>query len=63
MHRVWRRYERMLDPKGNTAVYLLYAGARIASIGRKANVDFEELLASGTRVRLVEVRAHHGSNY
>ena len=25
-------YKRMLDPNGNTAVYLLYAGARIASI-------------------------------
>ena len=26
----------MLDPRGNTAVYLLYAGARICSILRKA---------------------------
>ena len=28
-------YDRMLDTRGNTAVYLLYAHARIASIGRK----------------------------
>ena len=28
-------YERMLDPKGNTAVYLLYAGARVSSILRR----------------------------
>ena len=24
-------YDRMLDPRGNTAVYMLYAGARLAS--------------------------------
>ena len=29
-------YEKMLSPNGNTAVYLLYAGARIAGILRKA---------------------------
>lgn len=29
-------YDRMLDMKGNTAVYLLYALARINSIIRKA---------------------------
>lgn len=29
-------YDRMLDPRGNTAVYMLYAGARLASILRKA---------------------------
>ena len=51
-------YERMLDPRGNTAVYLLYAGARIASILRTAEqdkgVDFNALLASGVTVQLVE---------
>ena len=31
-------YDRMLDPKGNTAVYLLYAYARICSIQAKAGV-------------------------
>jgi len=31
-------YDRMLDDKGNTAVYMLYTGARIASILRKAGV-------------------------
>jgi len=34
-------YERMLDVKGNTAVYLLYAYARICSIIRKSGVDIE----------------------
>ena len=33
----------MLDLRGNTAVYLLYAHARIASIVRKAGVDLDEL--------------------
>lgn len=32
-------YDRMLDPRGNTAVYLLYAYARICAIFRKAKVD------------------------
>ena len=31
-------YDRMLDPKGDTAVYMLYTGARLASILRKAGV-------------------------
>lgn len=29
-------FDRMLDPRGNTAVYLLYAYARVCSIMRKA---------------------------
>ena len=29
----------MLDPKGNTGVYLIYAYVRICSILRKANYD------------------------
>jgi len=33
----------MLDDKGNTAVYLLYAYTRIKSIARKAGVTIEEL--------------------
>merc|ERR1719353_2109785 len=28
----------MLDPRGNTAIYMLYTGARLASILRKAHV-------------------------
>lgn len=32
-------YDKMLDPKGNTAVYLFYAYARIRAIQRKAGVD------------------------
>eukprot|EP00920_Eleutheroschizon_duboscqi_P026538 GHVT01065255.1.p1 GENE.GHVT01065255.1~~GHVT01065255.1.p1 ORF type:complete len:599 (+),score=160.05 GHVT01065255.1:195-1991(+) len=31
-------YDRMLDPKGNTAVYLLYAYARICAIFRKSEI-------------------------
>ena len=46
-------YERMLDPEGNTAVYLLYAGARISSILRKAP-PVQELLANGAHVELTE---------
>jgi len=45
-------FDRMLDPKGNTAVYLLYAGARIESIHRKAGVDLDALIASGATVDL-----------
>jgi len=36
-------YDRMLDVKGNTAVYLLYAYARICSIIRKAGVDIDTI--------------------
>jgi len=45
-------YERMLDPKGNTAVYLLYAGARISSILRNAPVTPAQLVAMGAAVEL-----------
>jgi arginyl-tRNA synthetase len=37
-------FDRMLDDRGNTAVYLLYAYVRIRSIGRKAGVTRETLL-------------------
>ena len=53
-------YDRMLDPKGNTAVYLLYAGARIASILRNAVAQvgaaahIDAILASGATVALVD---------
>jgi len=36
-------YDQMLDPKGNTAVYLLYSYARISSIIKKAAVSQEEM--------------------
>eukprot|EP01054_Gregarina_sp_Poly1_P001298 Gregarina_sp_Poly_1__1297@NODE_1319_length_4396_cov_42_175560_g188_i1_p1_GENE_NODE_1319_length_4396_cov_42_175560_g188_i1NODE_1319_length_4396_cov_42_175560_g188_i1_p1_ORF_typecomplete_len509_score77_32tRNAsynt_1d/PF00750_19/1_1e113DALR_1/PF05746_15/6_4e31YejG/PF13989_6/14YejG/PF13989_6/24tRNAsynt_1e/PF01406_19/0_076tRNAsynt_1/PF00133_22/1_4tRNAsynt_1/PF00133_22/50_NODE_1319_length_4396_cov_42_175560_g188_i126064132 len=36
-------YEKMLDPKGNTAVYMLYAYARICAIFRKAGIEPETL--------------------
>ncbi|GJM94699.1 hypothetical protein PR202_ga11371 [Eleusine coracana subsp. coracana] len=36
-------FEQMLSDKGNTAVYLQYAHARICSIIRKSNKDVEEL--------------------
>lgn len=36
-------YDKMLDPKGNTAVYLLYAYARICSIIKKSGVDVQSL--------------------
>lgn len=36
-------FDQMLDVRGNTAVYLLYAHARICSIIRKSGKDIEEL--------------------
>ncbi|KAK2588218.1 hypothetical protein KPH14_004253 [Odynerus spinipes] len=36
-------FDKMLDDKGNTAVYLLYALTRIRSIARTANVSSEQL--------------------
>lgn len=44
----------MLDLKGNTAVYLLYAYTRIASIGRKANV--EDLSSMDVQVKLEDAK-------
>ncbi|GLT61515.1 hypothetical protein SLA2020_342160 [Shorea laevis] len=43
-------YDQMLNDKGNTAVYLLYAHARICSIIRKSGKDIEELKKTGTLV-------------
>ncbi|KAM7515489.1 hypothetical protein LguiA_005072 [Lonicera macranthoides] len=40
-------YDQMLNDKGNTAVYLLYAHARICSIIRKSGKDIEELKKVG----------------
>ncbi|KAK4390794.1 Arginine--tRNA ligase, chloroplastic/mitochondrial [Sesamum angolense] len=41
-------FDQMLNDKGNTAVYLLYAHARICSIIRKSGKDIEELKRTGT---------------
>lgn len=38
-------FDKMLDDKGNTAVYLLYAYTRIRSIMRTANIDRESLMS------------------
>jgi len=43
-------YDQMLDPKGNTAVYLLYSYARICSIINKSGLsqeDISKLMAKG----------------
>lgn len=43
-------YDKMLDPKGNTAVYLLYSYARISSIINKSGMkeeDFNALFEKG----------------
>ena len=37
-------FDGMLDLRGNTAVYLLYAHARIAAILRKSDKDIEQLI-------------------
>ncbi len=38
--------QQMLEDKGNTAVYLLYAYTRIKSIGRSAQLDDEAVMHS-----------------
>ncbi|KAK9697576.1 hypothetical protein RND81_08G046500 [Saponaria officinalis] len=40
-------FDQMLNDKGNTAVYLLYAHARICSIIKKSGKDIEELKKGG----------------
>jgi arginyl-tRNA synthetase len=40
-------FDAMLSMKGNTAVYLLYAHARIAGIGRKSGKDVSALAKTG----------------
>ena len=41
-------YDRMLDLKGNTAPYMLYAYVRVQGISRKGGVDFSSLEADVT---------------
>lgn len=43
-------YDKMLDLKGNTAPYMLYAYARIQGISRKGDIDFTQL---GSNVQMV----------
>ncbi|KAM6583303.1 hypothetical protein CsatB_010305 [Cannabis sativa] len=43
-------FDQMLSDKGNTAVYLLYAHARICSIIRKSGKDIDELKKAGVIV-------------
>ncbi|XP_004513035.1 arginine--tRNA ligase, chloroplastic/mitochondrial-like [Cicer arietinum] len=43
-------FDQMLNDKGNTAVYLQYAHARICSIIRKSGKDIEELKKNGNLV-------------
>ncbi len=45
-------YDKMLDLKGNTAPYLLYAYVRVQGISRKGNIDFERL--SDAKITLAE---------
>merc|ERR1719359_1517307 len=43
-------YERMLDPKGNSAVFLFYAYARIRQIQKKAGIDVATIDPSELKV-------------
>ncbi|KAJ8751036.1 hypothetical protein K2173_016217 [Erythroxylum novogranatense] len=43
-------FDQMLNDKGNTAVYLLYAHARICSIIRKSGKDIDDLKKTGELV-------------
>lgn len=43
-------FDNMLDLRGNTAVYLLYAHARIAGIVRKSGADVDAMVAGGAAV-------------
>ena len=48
-------FDRMLDDKGNTAVYLLYAYTRIRSIGRNAGLDMSQEVAAGGELGVCEL--------
>lgn len=45
-------FDKMLDDRGNTAVYLLYALTRIRSIARNAQISFDTLLTEGQKAGL-----------
>jgi arginyl-tRNA synthetase len=40
-------YDKMLDLKGNTAPYMLYAYVRVQGISRKGGIDFTQLAQAG----------------
>lgn len=46
-------FDRMLDDRGNTAAYLLYAYTRIRSIARLANVSEEKLKAAAHTTKII----------
>ncbi|MEL6787860.1 MAG: arginine--tRNA ligase [Cyanobacteria bacterium J06607_15] len=46
-------FDKMLDLKGNTAPYLLYAYVRVQGVSRKGNIDFSQL-DSNTKITLTE---------
>ncbi len=46
-------FDKMLDLKGNTAPYLLYAYVRVQGVSRKGNIDFSQL-DSNTAIVLTE---------
>lgn len=46
-------FDKMLDDRGNTAAYLLYAFTRIRSIARLANVDEETLQKAARETKIV----------
>ena len=50
-------YDKMLDPKGNTAVYLLYAYARICSIMRQSGMDVSNIPANELSIAQASERA------
>jgi arginyl-tRNA synthetase len=57
-------YDQMLDTKGNTAVYLLYARVRLESIIAKAKSDFDvsmEELLENTKKGTMQIELHHDS--
>ncbi|MEL6930579.1 MAG: arginine--tRNA ligase [Cyanobacteria bacterium J06600_6] len=43
-------FEKMLDLKGNTAPYLLYAYVRVQGVSRKGDIDFSQIDSSTTIV-------------
>lgn len=56
-------YDQMLDTKGDTAVYLLFARARLESIIQKASaehgIEVEKLLKEGTQIKIEHPSEHN----
>ena len=51
-------FDKMLEDKGNTAVYMLYAYTRICSIARNANLGRDKILEA-VRTKGAEVSLEH----